>query len=137
MGAEPGQKLRPAPGQIERSSIDFVISMNFDRDQGYPAQPERRQLLRAAATLGALPLAGGLGNAQAATLAFAPAAFEVHDDRAVFFVPRLTGTQVFRHRVRAVHVGAYTALPAAAKAVLSRRFPTIRISFLPAATAAC
>lgn len=40
---------------------------------------------------------------------------EVHDDRAVFFVARLAGTQVFRHRVRAVHVGQYTALPAAAE----------------------
>ncbi len=68
--------------------------MNFDRDQGYPAQPERRQLLRAAATLGALPLAGGLGNAQAATLAFAPAAFEVHDDRAQIWLSANRATRL-------------------------------------------
>ena len=71
--------------------------MSFDRDQGYPAQPERRQLLRAAATLGALPLAGALGDADAAALAFAPAAFDVHDDRALIW---LSANQVSRLHVR-------------------------------------
>jgi uncharacterized protein YfaS (alpha-2-macroglobulin family) len=38
------------------------------------------------------------------------------DDRTVFFVRRLAaGTHVFRHRLRAVHAGAYTALPARAE----------------------
>ena len=41
---------------------------------------------------------------------------ETHDDRALFFVTRLApGTHVFRHRVVATHVGAFTALPAQAE----------------------
>ncbi|MBL9088692.1 MAG: hypothetical protein JNM10_16255, partial [Planctomycetia bacterium] len=48
---------------------------------------------------------------------------ETRDDRAVFFVTRLApGTHVFRHRVRAVHVGAFTALPASAELMY---FPTV------------
>jgi len=38
------------------------------------------------------------------------------DDRTVFFVKSLApGTYVFRHRVRATHVGSFTALPASAE----------------------
>ena len=40
---------------------------------------------------------------------------ETRDDRTVFFVTSLpAGTHVFRHRVRAVHAGSFTALPARA-----------------------
>jgi len=46
------------------------------------------------------------------------------DDRTVFFVRRLpAGTHVFRHRVRAVHAGAFTALPAQAELMY---FPATR-----------
>jgi len=48
---------------------------------------------------------------------------ETRDDRTVFFVTRLeAGTHVFRHRVRAVHAGAFTALPASAELLY---FPTV------------
>ena len=43
---------------------------------------------------------------------------EVRDDRTVFFVTDLpAGTHVFRHRMRAVHVGSFTALPAQASSM--------------------
>jgi len=60
--------------------------MTFDRDQGYPDQPARRRLLRAAAGLGAVPLAAGVPAGLAATLAFAPAVFDVRDDRALVWL---------------------------------------------------
>lgn len=58
----------------------------------------------------------------------APAAEKAHrltfDDRAVFFATGLaSGTHVFRHRVRAVHVGQFTALPASAELMY---FPDVK-----------
>ncbi len=66
-----------------------------------------------------------LGTAYAAPLAPTVAAThtETRDDRTLFFVTRLeAGTHVFRHRVRAVHAGAFTALPASAELLY---FPTV------------
>lgn len=49
---------------------------------------------------------------------------EVRDDRTVFFVKDLpAGTSVFRHVMRATHVGAFTALPAQAELMY---FPQVR-----------
>jgi uncharacterized protein YfaS (alpha-2-macroglobulin family) len=46
------------------------------------------------------------------------------DDRTVFFVRAFpAGTRVFRHRLRATHVGDYTALPASAELMY---FPDVR-----------
>jgi len=43
---------------------------------------------------------------------------EVRDDRTVFFATELpVGKHVFRHRMRAVHVGSFTALPAQASSM--------------------
>lgn len=43
---------------------------------------------------------------------------EVREDRTVFFVTDLpVGTHVFRHRMRAVHLGSFTALPAQASSM--------------------
>lgn len=70
--------------------------MSFDPDSGYPDVPSRRRALRAAASLGALPLAAGLPWVQAAPLAFAPAVFDVHADRALMWVSA--------HHELAVHV---------------------------------
>jgi len=66
-----------------------------------------------------------LGTAYAAppTSAAAATHTETRDDRTLFFVTRLeAGTHVFRHRVRAVHAGAFTALPASAELLY---FPTV------------
>jgi hypothetical protein len=53
-----------------------------------------------------------------------PSHVERYDDRTAFFVPRLrAGTHVFRHVVRATHVGNYTALPAEASLMY---FPMVR-----------
>lgn len=60
--------------------------MTFDRDHGYPSQPGRRRALRAVAAVGALPLAAAMPHASAGVLAFAPAAFDVHDDHALIWV---------------------------------------------------
>jgi alkaline phosphatase D len=59
--------------------------MSFDRDQGYPSAPGRRRALRAAASLGAVPLGAALPWAHASVLAFSPAVFDVHDDRALIW----------------------------------------------------
>jgi len=49
---------------------------------------------------------------------------ETYDDRTMFFAKGLPrGTHVFRHRVRAVHVGSFTALPASASLMY---FPDVR-----------
>ena len=49
---------------------------------------------------------------------------ETRDDREVFFVKAMTpGTHVFRHRVRATHVGGFSALPAQAECMY---FPDVR-----------
>lgn len=60
--------------------------MTFDRDHGYPSRPGRRRALRAVAAVGALPLAAAMPHASAGVLAFAPAAFDVHDDHALIWV---------------------------------------------------
>ena len=85
------------PGYCGSNHPNFVISMSFDRDQGYPAQPERRQLPRAAATRRIA--AGGCTGRRGMRLrfAFAPAAFDVHDDRALIW---LSANQVSRLHVR-------------------------------------
>ena len=52
------------------------------------------------------------------------AEIEGYDDRTLWFVTRLpAGTSVFRHTVRATHVGAFTALPAQAELMY---FPELR-----------
>lgn len=71
--------------------------MTFDRDHGYPDQPERRRLLRVAASLGAAPVAAGVPQAMAATLAYRPAAFDVHEDRALIWA---CGNEASRVHVR-------------------------------------
>ncbi len=49
---------------------------------------------------------------------------ETRDDRTVFFATTLpAGTHVFRHRMRATHVGSFTALPAQAELMY---FPDVR-----------
>ena len=66
----------------------FVISMVFDADpdSGYPSAPGRRRAMQAAASLGALPLAASVPWVEAAPLAFAPAVFDVHADRALVWL---------------------------------------------------
>ncbi len=60
--------------------------MLFDPDSGYPAAPGRRRALQAAAGLGVLPLAVAAPWVDAATLAFAPAVFDVHADQALVWL---------------------------------------------------
>ena len=60
--------------------------MVFDSDSGYPTAPSRRRVLRAAATLGALPLGAAVPWVNAAPLAFAPAVFDVQADRALIWL---------------------------------------------------
>ena len=64
----------------------FVISMLFDPDSGYPSAPSRRRALQAAASLGVLPLGAVVPWVDAAPLAFAPAVFDVHADRALIWL---------------------------------------------------
>ena len=64
----------------------FVISMLFDPDSGYPSAPSRRRALRAAASLGVLPLGAAVPWVDAAPLAFAPAVFDVQADRALIWL---------------------------------------------------
>ena len=60
--------------------------MNFDPDDDYPRVASRRRALQAAASLGMLPLTAAIPAAHAATLAFAPACFDVQDDRALIWL---------------------------------------------------
>lgn len=60
--------------------------MTHDRDHGYPEQPERRRWLRAAAAAGATPIIVGAPLAQAAVLAFSPAAFDVQPGSALIWI---------------------------------------------------
>lgn len=60
--------------------------MVFDPDSGYPTAPGRRRALRAAASFGALPLGVAVPWVEAAPLAFAPAVFDVHADRALIWL---------------------------------------------------
>lgn len=60
--------------------------MLFDPDAGYPSAPGRRRALQAAASLGTLPLAAAVPWVAAAPLAFAPAVFDVHSDRALVWL---------------------------------------------------
>ena len=60
--------------------------MNVDPDDDYPRLPSRRRALRAAASLGALPIAAAMPAAHAATLAFSPACFDVQEDRALIWI---------------------------------------------------
>lgn len=71
--------------------------MTFDRDHGYPSQPDRRRLLRAVASVGALPLAASMPHASAGVLAFAPAAFDVHGAHALIW---LSANEAARVHVR-------------------------------------
>ena len=64
----------------------FLITMLFDQNRDYPSAPNRRRVLQAAASLGALPLATAVPWVQAAALAFAPAVFDVHADRALIWL---------------------------------------------------
>ena len=59
---------------------------NINIDDGYPVIPSRRRALQAAASIGALPLTALIPAAHAATLAFAPACFDVHADRALIWL---------------------------------------------------
>ena len=58
--------------------------MSVDPDNDYPQRPDRRLALRAAASLAAVPLMSSV--AQAASLAFAPACFDVQEDRALIWL---------------------------------------------------
>lgn len=60
--------------------------MNSDFDDDYPRAPSRRRALKAAASIGVLPLAGAIPVVQAATLAFAPACFDFQEDRALIWL---------------------------------------------------
>ena len=60
--------------------------MHADPDDDYPRVPSRRRALQLAASLGALPLTAAIPAAHAATLAFAPACFDVQDDRALIWL---------------------------------------------------
>ena len=59
---------------------------NDTSDDDYPSAPSRRRALQAAASLGALPLTAAIPAAQAAVLAFAPACFDAHEDRALIWL---------------------------------------------------
>ncbi len=71
--------------------------MLFDPDSGYPAAPARRRALQAVASLGALPLSAAVPWVEAAPLAFAPAVFDVHADRALIW---LSANEELRVHVR-------------------------------------
>ena len=58
--------------------------MSFDPDNDYPQRPNRRLALQAAASLSAVPLMSKVVHA--ATLAFAPACFDVQEDRALIWL---------------------------------------------------
>ena len=60
--------------------------MLFDPDSGYPSAPGRRRAMQAVASLGALPLAASVPWVEAAPLAFAPAVFDAHADRALVWL---------------------------------------------------
>ena len=60
--------------------------MNVEPDDDYPRVPSRRRALQVAASLGALPLTAAIPAAHAATLAFAPACFDVQEDRALIWL---------------------------------------------------
>ena len=60
--------------------------MGFDPDSEYPSAPGRRSAMQAAASLGALPLAATVPWVEAAPLAFAPAVFDAHADRALIWL---------------------------------------------------
>ena len=60
--------------------------MLFDPDSDYPSVPSRRRAMQAVASLGALPLAASVPWVAAAPLAFAPAVFDVHADRALVWL---------------------------------------------------
>ncbi|MEQ1593479.1 MAG: alkaline phosphatase D family protein [Casimicrobium sp.] len=74
-----------------------------EADDGYPAQPARRRALHAAGAMVAAPLLAGVGQVDAfsfgksSALAFAPAAFEVHADKALIWV---SGNDAVRLHVR-------------------------------------
>ena len=69
------------------------MSVNSDND--YPQRPNRRLALQAAVSLGAVPLMSPM--VQAATLAFAPACFDVQEDRALIW---LSANEAVRLHVR-------------------------------------
>lgn len=77
-------------GQNSESSLNFRItgdlSMHSDADDDYPREPSRRRVLQAAASFSALPLVAAIPAVHAATLAFAPACFEVQEDRALIWL---------------------------------------------------
>jgi alkaline phosphatase D len=58
--------------------------MSVDPDHDYPERPRRRLALQAAASLAAVPLMSNV--VRAATLAFAPACFDVQEDRALIWL---------------------------------------------------
>ena len=60
--------------------------MHVAPDDDYPRIPSRRRALQAAASLGALPLTAVIPAAHGATLAFAPACFDVQKDRALIWL---------------------------------------------------
>ncbi len=72
-------------------------------DDGYPEQPARRRALTAAGALAAAPLLAGtsgtnaLSFGSAGVLAFSPAAFDAHGDRALIWV---SATEAVRVHVR-------------------------------------
>ena len=58
--------------------------MSVEPDNDYPQRPNRRRAMQAAISLGVVPLMSGL--ARSATLAFAPACFDVQADRALIWL---------------------------------------------------
>ena len=63
-----------------------MSSKPYDPPDDYPQVPGRRHVLRAAASLGALPLTATIPAAHAAKLAFAPACFDVQGDHALIWL---------------------------------------------------
>ena len=68
----------------------MVTRMQADPDDDYPRLSSRRRALQAAASLGALPLTAVIPAAHSSTpsstLAFAPACFDVREDRALIWL---------------------------------------------------
>ncbi len=62
------------------------MAMGTALNDDYPQIPSRRRALQAAVSIGALPLTAAIPVAHAATLAFAPACFDVQGDRALIWL---------------------------------------------------
>jgi len=71
--------------------ITVELTMRADPDDDYPREPGRRRALQATA---ALPLAAAMPAVHAAKLAFAPACFDVQEDRALIWLSANEATKL-------------------------------------------